>query len=81
MDLKIDLIHLQQLVDVVADVVVRERLIQLLEIRVVDVLEDHCGGSRNGIFHDGLKRDDICSTAEVLQDLDFPFDLLFLDRL
>ena len=54
-------------------------LIQLLEVCVVDVLEDQSRSSTDWILHDSVQGDHICSTSQVLQDFNFPLDLLFLD--
>ena len=72
---------LKELVQVVAYVVVGESLVQLLEVRVVDVFEDEGRGSGDGVFDDALEGDDIRAAPQVLQNLDFSFDLLLFHRL
>ena len=58
-----------------------ESLVELLEVGVVDVFEDERGRPAHRVLDDSLQRDDVGSTAQVLQDLDLALDLLLLDRL
>ena len=58
-----------------------ESLVELLEVGVVDVLEDERGCPAHRVLDDSLQRDDVGSTAQVLQDLDLALDLFLLDRL
>lgn len=53
----------EQLVQIESYVVVGQRLIQLLEVCIVDVLEDERRCPRYWVFHDGEQCDDICTTA------------------
>lgn len=52
-----------------------------LEVGVVDVLEDEGGGAGDGVLDDVQEGDDVRASAEVLQDLDLPLDLLLFHRL
>ena len=69
---------LQQFEDVIADVVVEQGGVQDFEVRVVDVLEYQGGGLGLWVADDIQQFDDIRPSAEVLKDLDLPFDLLLL---
>ena len=53
----------------------------MFEVRVVDVLKDQGGGSRDGVLDDSLQGDDVGAAPEIFQDLDFALDLLLLDGL
>lgn len=66
------------LVDVVADVKVRERGVQHLEVAVVHILEDEAGRLGQRVPHNVQQADDVGPTAQVLQDLDLTLDLLLL---
>lgn len=73
--------RLEQLVQVETDVIVGQRLIEQLEVRVVHVLEDESWCPRHGIFHHCLQRNNVGPAPQVFQDLDLTFDLLLLHRL
>ena len=60
---------------------VRQRLVELLEIRVVDVLEGQRRSPRDGILDDIQQSDDVGAAAEILQDFDLAPDLLLFHRL
>ncbi len=51
--------RLEELVEVASDVVVCERLVELLEVGVVDVLEDEGGRAGHGVLHHALQGDDV----------------------
>jgi hypothetical protein len=72
---------LQQLVNVVANVIVAQGRIQDLEVDVVNVLEYQRWRLGMRIAHNVQELDDVGTTTEVLQDLDFTSNLLLLDRL
>ncbi len=69
----------QQLVQVAAYVVIRERLIQLLEIRVVDVFEDEGGSAGDGILNHAVQGDHVRAAAQVFQNFNLTLDFLLLD--
>mmetsp|Transcript_2849 Transcript_2849/g.8330 ORF Transcript_2849/g.8330 Transcript_2849/m.8330 type:complete len:231 (+) Transcript_2849:733-1425(+) len=73
--------RLQQLVDIEPDVVVRERLIQHLEVGVVDILKNEAGSLRLRVADNVQQLNDVRTATEVLQYLDLPLDLLLFDRL
>ena len=73
--------RLEQLEDVVADVVVGQRGVEHLEVRVVHVLKDEARRLRLWVAHGVEKPDDVGTAGEVLQDLDLALDLLLFDRL
>ena len=70
----------QQLVQVAAYVVIGERLVQLLEIRVVDVLENEGRCAGHGVLHHAVQRDDVRAAAQVFQYFNLTLDFLLLDR-
>ena len=72
---------LQQLVQIKANVKVRESLIQRLELCVVDILENQGRSPRNWILDNCLQSNDVGSSGQVLQDFDLSFDFLLFDRL
>jgi len=72
---------LEELVDVVAHVVVLEFGVEGAEVGVVDVLEDEAGRLALAVAHDVEEGDDVGSAGEVLQDLDLALDLLLLNGL
>uniref|UniRef100_A0AAG5D8W7 Secreted protein n=1 Tax=Anopheles atroparvus TaxID=41427 RepID=A0AAG5D8W7_ANOAO len=72
---------LQQLVQIVPDVVVCERLVELLEVRIVHMLEDEGRRTGDRILHDRQQRDDVGAAPEILQNLNLAFDFFLLDRL
>lgn len=59
------------------DVVVCEGGIKDLEVRVVNVLEHQTGRLALRVSHDVQQLDDVCASAQVLQDLDFPAYFFF----
>mmetsp|Transcript_72137 Transcript_72137/g.88486 ORF Transcript_72137/g.88486 Transcript_72137/m.88486 type:complete len:281 (+) Transcript_72137:214-1056(+) len=69
---------LENLKDVVPNVMVRQRRVELLEVRVVDVLKDQAWGLGLRIPHYVQELHDIRAAVKVLQNPDFTFDLLFL---
>mmetsp|Transcript_21970 Transcript_21970/g.54128 ORF Transcript_21970/g.54128 Transcript_21970/m.54128 type:complete len:215 (+) Transcript_21970:1020-1664(+) len=65
----------QQLVDVIADVHIRECWIQDLEVRVGHMLKNEAGCFRPRVPHSVQKLDHIGPPPEILQDLDLTLDL------
>mmetsp|Transcript_51395 Transcript_51395/g.111835 ORF Transcript_51395/g.111835 Transcript_51395/m.111835 type:complete len:285 (-) Transcript_51395:240-1094(-) len=71
--------RLEQLVDVVAHVVVCERGVERAEVGVVDVLEDERGRLGLRVPDDIEQLDDVGPARQIHQDLDLALDLLLLD--
>uniref|UniRef100_A0A182MKF9 C2H2-type domain-containing protein n=1 Tax=Anopheles culicifacies TaxID=139723 RepID=A0A182MKF9_9DIPT len=63
--------RLQQLVQIVPNVVIAERLVELLEVGIVHMLEDECRRTGDRILHHRQQRDDVGAAPEILEDLDF----------
>ena len=72
---------LQQLVNVVPDVVIRQRGIQRLEVKVVDVLEDQAWSFGDRVSHNIQQLDDVLATGQILQNFNLTFDFFLLHRL
>mmetsp|Transcript_37563 Transcript_37563/g.103657 ORF Transcript_37563/g.103657 Transcript_37563/m.103657 type:complete len:272 (-) Transcript_37563:16-831(-) len=73
--------RLQQLKDIISQVKVRQRGVQLLEFSVVDILKDERRRLGLRVAHNIQELDDVGAAAQVLQDLDLALDLLLLHRL
>lgn len=73
--------RLQHFVDVVADVKIRERLVQRAEIHITRVheLHDECGRLGHRVPHHINQVDDVDATLQRLQDFDLSPDLRLLD--
>ena len=65
---------------VLPDVVVREGLVELLEVRVVDVFEDEGRSSGDRILYHAVKGYHVCSSPQVFQNLNFSLNFLLFDR-
>ena len=61
---------LEKLVDVVPNVEVRQRGVQQLEVRVVDVLEDEARGLGLWVTHHVQQLNDVLAPAQVLAQQD-----------
>jgi len=72
--------RLEELVHVVADVDVCELWVEYLEVCVVDGFENERWGFGLWIANDVVEFDYVCTSAQVLQNLDLSFDLLLLHR-
>lgn len=72
---------LQHFVHVEANVKVCEGGEKLFEVDVVDVLKYEAGSLALRVSHNVNQLYDVHSAIQVLQDLDFPFDLLLFDWL
>ena len=66
----------QQLVQIEADVIISQRLIQKFEVSVVDMFKNQCRCPRHRIFDNCLKSNDVRATSKVFQNLYFSLDLL-----
>ena len=53
-------------------------LVEVFEVCVVDMFKDEGRSTRDGILDDALKRDDVGTASQVLQDLDFSLNLFLL---
>lgn len=72
---------LEEFKDIVADVIVDEARVKGAEVGIVDIFEDKTGRLALVIPDNIEKSDDIRSTRQILENLDFTLYLLLLDRL
>jgi hypothetical protein len=73
--------RLEKFKDIVTDIIVDEARVESAEVGVVDIFEDKTGRFALIIPNDIEKSDDIRSTRQILENLDFTLYLLLLDRL
>ena len=59
----------QQLVQIAPDVVVCQRLVQLLEVGVVDVLKDEGGRPRHRVLDHAVQGDHVCTAPQIFKNL------------
>lgn len=71
--------RLQKFKDIIANVKVRKRRVQHLEVSVVDVLKDERGRLALRIANDVQQLDNVGTAAHVLKDLNLALNLLLLD--
>lgn len=67
--------HLEQLVDVVANVIIAQCGVQDFEICVVYIFKDQGRSFGLGVAHDIEQLNDVWPTMQVLQNLNLPLDL------
>ena len=73
--------RLQELKNVVSNVIIGQRWIQNLEIRIVDVFKDERRRLGLWITHNVQELNNVGASAHVLQDFDFTLDFLLFDGL
>ena len=73
--------RLKELVDVEADIIVREPRVQSAEVSVVDSLKDQAGGLALIIPNHIQQSNNVGTACEILENLDLSLDLLLLHRL
>ena len=73
--------HSEKLEHVISDVVIGEPRVEHFEVDVVNVLRDQAWNLGSRIANHVQQGYDIRTSGQVLQNLDFSFDLLLLDGL
>ena len=73
--------RLEELVDVEADIIVREPGVQGAEVGVVDSLKDQAGGLALVIPNNVQQSNNVRTACEILENLDLSLNLLLLHGL
>jgi len=71
----------EDFIDVIANICIRERGIENLEVGIVDVLKNEAGSLALRVSHNVKEANDVWPTAEILEDLYLALNLLLLNRL
>jgi len=74
-----EIAHFEKFEHVISDIIIGESRVEDFEVDIVDVFRDQAWDLGSRIANHVQQGHDIWTSSQVLENFDFPFDLLLLD--